>query len=729
MTGKRMPGILLSFVLFAAFQLSAQNGKITLDSLYPNHVYKINSIMGMQWKPDGSTYTFLKVNRQLRAVEIYQHDCVTGAETPLVEADALKPEGEKQPVAFSNYEISPDGTHLLLTGVLLARSVKSGGTFYLFDLGTKKIVKTFESEQEQDNISFSPDGKKIGFVRGNNIFVYDIPSEKLIQLTKDGSEDILNGSFDWVYEEEFSIIRAYEWAPDSKAIAFWRLDQSPEPVIELARYDSLYLNPLKQRYPKAGAKNALVKIGVANTETGSTTWVDLGTETDIYIPRIKFTANPAVLSVQRLDRLQHKLDFLFADCSTGKTRTVFTETDTCWIDIFDDLTFLKNGKQFIWSSERDGFKHLYLYNIDGTLVSQITSGNWEVDKLEAVNEAEGKLYYSSNERGTRYRDIYAISLNGKDKVLLTEAKGTHKASFSPSRSFYTDTYSSVDMPPAITVYSTKTGKVAELTTADVSYNKVYAMGKSEFLTFTTSDGVSLNAYMIKPPDFDPAKKYPVLFYNYSGPGSQTVKDEFGGGNYFWYQMLAQHGYIIFMLDNRGTGGRGTAFKHLVYKKLGTWEPNDLIEGAKFMAAQPYVDASRIGIWGWSYGGYMTALTLMKGADYFKVGIAVAPVTSWRFYDDIYTERYMSLPSLNEAGYESSAVLNYTQKLKGKLLLVHGTADDNVHFQNSVKLADKLISENRQFTTMFYPEKNHSIYGGKTRQHLYTMMTNFIFQNL
>jgi dipeptidyl-peptidase-4 len=409
---------------------------------------------------------------------------------------------------------------------------------------------------------------------------------------------------------------------------------------------------------------------------------------------------------------------LFADRTSGKTRTILTEEDSCWIDVFDDLTFLKNDRQFIWSSERDGFKHLYLYNLDGKLTRQLTKGPWEVEKLEAVDEAEGIIYFSSSERGTMYRDIYSINLDG-----------SHHPSFSPSASYCTDTYSNITMPPSISLYSSKAGKIADLTAADLSYNNVYALGKPEFFSFKTSDGVALSACMIKPPDFDSTKKYPVLFYNYSGPGSQIVKDEFGGGNYFWHQMLAENGYIIFMVDNRGTGGRGTAFKHLAYKKLGTWEPNDLIEGAKFMAAQPYVDASRIGIWGWSYGGYMTALTLLKGADYFKIGVAVAPVTSWRFYDDIYTERYMSLPSLNEEGYENSAVLTYTQKLKGKLLLVHGTADDNVHFQNSVKLADKLISENKQFTTMFYPEKTHGIYGGKTRQHLFTMITNFILQNL
>lgn len=718
---------IVTFLILPAV-LFGQKGKMTLDSLYPNHVFKMSGITGFKWT-DADSYTFLKMNKESHTMDIWQHKCATGEESPLVETASLVPEGEKSAISFSNYEIAPGGGHIIFTGVMLARSLKSGGTFFLYDTKTKKLTKTFDSEQEQENISFSPDGNKIAFVRGNNLFAYDITNDKATQLTSDGSENILNGSFDWVYEEEFEIIRAYEWAPDSRSLAFWRMDQSKEPVYEISRYDSLYLNPLKQRYPKAGSANALVKIGVADIASAKVTWMDLGKEDDIYIPRIKFTADPATLSIQRLDRLQHKLELLYANTSTGDTKTILTEEDSCWIDVYDDLTFLKNGKQFIWSSERDGFKHLYLYNKDGKLVRQLTQGPWEVEKLEAVDENNDVIFYTANERGVIYRDLYSVQLNGKNKKLISEEKGAHRPSFPATGSFFTDAYSNMSTPPSTSLYSTKSGKVLSLTTADTTYKTTYALGEAEFFTFTTSDGVSINVCMIKPPDFDPAKKYPVLFYNYSGPGSQIVKDEFTGGTYFWHQLLAENGYIIFMMDNRGTGGRGTAFKHLAYKKLGTWEPNDLIEGAKYLASKPYVDASRIGIWGWSYGGYMTSLTMLKGADYFKVGVAVAPVTSWRFYDDIYTERYMSLPSLNPDGYKNGEVLQYTQKLKGKFLLIHGTADDNVHFQNSVKLADKLISENKPFSTMFYPEKEHSIYGGKTRQHLFTLITNFIFQNL
>ncbi len=719
----------LGIILFTlSFSLFAQNGKITLDSLYPNKVYKPTGLSGMQWRPDGKSYTFLKYNRGIQAVEIYEHDLASGKEFPVVEAANLKVNGSDQPVALSSYQWSPDNTHILITGVLPARTLKTGGTIYIYDLAVQKINHIIESDAEQENVSFSPDGKFVSFIRGNNLFVHELSNNKTVQLTFDGSETILNGIFDWVYEEEFSIIQAYEWAPDSKAIAFWRMDQSQEPIISIARYDSLYLNPLMQRYPKAGGKNALVKIGVADIASEKTTWMDLGAETDIYIPRIKYTADPKVLSIQRLNRLQQKLDLLLADCSTGSTKTVLSEQDSCWIEIEDVLTFLKDGKHFIWVSETDGYKHLYLYSMDGKLIKQLTKGPWEVDKLKYVDEDAKKLFYTSNERGVMWRDLYSVNLDGTDKKLLSETKGTHVPSFSAKGDYYVDIYSNATTPPATRLYSVAGRKIADLTKADESFKQKYAIGSTEFLQFKTSDGEFINACMIKPPDFDPVKKYPVLFYNYSGPGSQAVKDEFGS-SYPWHQMLAQNGYIIFTMDNRGTGGRGAAFKHLAYKKLGTWEPHDLIEGAKFLAKQSYVDAARIGIMGWSYGGYISALTLMKGADYFKMAVAIAPVTSWRFYDDIYTERYMSLPELNPEGYKLSEVMAYSGNLRGKLLLIHGTADDNVHFQNSVVLAEKLISENRQFTTMFYPGKEHSIYGGRTRQHLFTMITNFILQNL
>ena len=716
-------------IIIISANIFAQKSKITLDDIFPNKVYKPAGIGAVQWRKDESAYTFVKFNKESKSVEIYEHNIASGVETPLVEASSLKVEGSDKPVALSNYKWSPDEKYIMITGVLPARALKSGGSFYIYDATSKNIIRSVESEKEQENIEFSPDGKLVSFVRDNNLFVFDIEKNSTTQLTFDGSETVLNGHFDWVYEEEFSIIRAYEWAPDSKSIAFWNMDISQEPKFNITRYDSLYLNIDTMRYPKAGGKNAIVKIGVVNVNSTEINWMDIGTETDIYIPRIKYTMNPNELSIQRLDRKQQNLELLLADSKTGKTRTILTEHDNEWIDIEDDLTFLKNGKSLLWTSEESGYKHIYLYPLGKGEIRQITKGNWEVDKIKYIDETTSTIYYTSKERGAVYNDLYSIKFDGTGKTLLTDAQGSHSITFTPAGKYFLDTYSNSNTPASINLYSAKNELVAELVKPDISFRDKYEVGQSELFQFTTSDGVALNAAMIKPADFDSSKKYPVLFYNYSGPGSQTVKDEWSYSNFSFHQVMASSGYIIFMLDNRGTGGRGTEFKHIVYKKLGDWETNDLKEGAKYLSTLPYVDSKRIGIWGWSYGGYISALTLLKDADYFKAAVSVAPVTSWRYYDNIYTERYMSLPDLNPEGYESSAVLNYVDKLKGKLLLIHGTADDNVHFQNSVKFVDLLIASNKQFSTMFYPGKDHGIYGGKTRQQLFTLITKFLLENL
>jgi dipeptidyl-peptidase-4 len=716
-------------LLFITTIANGQLTKLTVDDVFTNRSFAPKSIMGLQWFDNGNSYSFLKMNPETKSMDLYRHDLKSGEEKVIVSGSELKLKEGDAPFVIRNYEWSPNGRFILFTGMLPARSLKSGGTFYLFDFTEKKFFLLAESEQEQINAQFSPDGNKLGFVRGDNLFTVDIFTKEEKQLTFDGNENILNGHFDWVYEEEFGIIKGFEWSPDSKTIAYWRLDQTEVPQIQIQKWDSLYLNSIDMRYPKAGAKNSDVKIGIVSVETGKNVFADLGSETDIYIPRIKFTSNPNMLSIQRLNRLQNKLDFLFADVATGKTTTVFTETDPCWIEINDNLKFLKDGKHLIWQSERDGFNHFYLKDYNGKVINQITKGKWETDNIHFVDEQNKLIYYSSNERGTIYSDLYVIKFDGSGKKRLTENAGTHAINFSSGGEYFIDRYSNASLIPSSFLFDKKGEKVRGLAVSTMDGFKDYDLGTSEFVSFTTTDGVTLNGMLIKPSDFDQTKKYPVLIYNYSGPGSQTVKDSWQGANLLWHMMLAQKGYLVFMLDNRGTGGRGKEFKNIVYKNLGHWEVNDHIEGAKYLAPLPFVDAERIGIWGWSYGGYISALTLMKGAEYFKTAISVAPVTHWKFYDSIYTERFMSLPSLNPEGYETSAVLTYTDKLKGKLLLVHGTADDNVHFQNAVALVNKLIAENIQFETMYYPEKDHGIYGGKTRLHLYNMMTNFLLNNL
>jgi dipeptidyl-peptidase-4 len=659
---------------------------------------------------------------------IYEHDIATGEEKILVAGNQLKTENGEE-IEIKNYQWSPDNKYILFTDVLPARSLKTGGSFYLYDISKEKIIYSVVSDTEQENIQFSPDSKKIGFVRGNNIFVFDINSGKERELTFDGNNEILNGVFDWVYEEEFSIISGWRWSPDSKSIAFWRLDQSPVPVYKITLYDSLNPGILETRYPAAGSHNSFVKIGVVNINSGKINWMDIGSNTDIYIPRIQFTSDSEILSIQRLNRLQNKLDLLFADAGTGKSKTVLTEKDSAWVEVFDDLYFLKDGKRFIWPSERDGFKHFYLYDYNGRLINQITKGEWEDDKLLAVDENKNKLYYSSEKRSPIFMDFCSIDLNGTNQKIIFDNEGSHEINISPNDNFFTDKFSTANTLPSTYLYKITGEKIDNLILAGMSFFRNYNFSNLQFLSFRTTDKVRLNAYIIKPQNFDSTKKYPVLIYNYSGPGSQMVRDEWLGIDYLWHQILAQDGYIIFCLDGRGTGGRGKKFKDIVYKNLGKREVHDQIEGAKYLSSLSYVDKKRIGIWGWSYGGYISALTILKGADYFKAAVAVAPVIHWKFYDTIYTERYMQTPELNPEGYKISSPLYYAENLKGKLLIIHGTADDNVHFQNTIRMVSKLQELDKQFQLMIYPGKLHGIHGADARIHLYTLMTNFILNNL
>mgnify|MGYP001221517318 CR=1 FL=1 len=720
---------LLIIIIALAVQVfvPAQKKEYTVEAVQALKVKSYGNRLGeIQWYQKGAKFSFLKYDSVSASTAIWSHDVVTCDEKVFLTGADLKTDKDSQAFIIQNYLWSPNEKYILFTGALNARSLKTGGAFYIYNTDTKKFF-LLASSGEQMNANFSPDSKKVAFVRNNNVFVVDIETLKETQLTFDGTEDIINGHSDWVYEEEFSLINGIDWSSDSKQVAFYRFDQRPVPSLQIAKWDSLHFNFLNYHYPKPGDNNSLVSIGIADLEEGVTRFANLGHEKDIYIPRIKFTKNPTLLSIQRLNRLQNKIELLFVDTKTGDANTILTDKDSCWIEVHNAPLFLEDGKSFVWLSAANGYQHLYLYNYSGKLISHITKGNWEVDKLVSVDTKNETAYYISSERGPVYRDLYSVSLNGKNKKLLTPELGTHDIILSSNCNYFIDEYSNLNALPETSLYSIKGDKLQTLVKADMNIFADYGFAKSELTKFKTSDGVELNACIIKPANFDASKKYPVLMYNYSGPGSQVVQDKFSFE--LWHQLLASKGYIVFMLDNRGTGARGKAFRNLVYRNLGSYEANDQIEGAKYLASLPFVDSTRIGIWGWSYGGYTSALTFMKGAGLFKAAIAVAPVTDWRFYDNIYTERYMSLPSLNAEGYKNSAVMKYVKNMKGKFLLVHGTADDNVHFQNSVTLVNKLIEEGKQFETMYYPGKEHSIRGTKTRIHLYTLLTNFILNNL
>ena len=722
-------------LLISGLQLRAQGerNQLSLDDIFTSGKYAGKAITGVHWLNDGARYSYYERDTAAKVTNIFIYDVNSKSSRRVLTTAELKMAQDDPPFRFTTYQWSPDEKQILFISAPPEREYLSrltpAGNIFVYDLGNKSFRRLTNVSDPQYNVKFSPDGKSIGFVRNNNIFVVDVASGAERQLTTDGAEHIINGKFDWVYEEEFEISDGWQWSPDGKHIAFWRLDENRVPEYTLTEWDSLHLTLIPMRYPKAGEPNSIVKIGVIDLQSSMTKWMDLGSNDDIYIPRMQWTLDPAILSIQRMNRAQNVLELLYADIVTGTTHTVLTESEEKWVDISNDLTFLKDGN-FIWPSERDGYRHLYLYKNDGTVVNQITKGEWEVDSFCGVDEKTGTVYFSSTEVSPLERHIYRIQLDGRKKKRITEMAGTHTANFSPTYKYFLDTYSNISTHPRISLMNNEGSVLSVVEENNIQTLKNVQIGKTAFLSITTADGVSLNASIMKPANFDSTKKYPVLVYTYGGPGSQVVRNAWERtSDVLWYTYLGEHGYLIFMVDNRGTGARGKAFKTAGYRNLGKWEVNDQVEGARYLSSLPYVDRERIGIWGWSYGGYLTSMVILNGADYFKAAVAVAPVTSWRYYDNIYTERYMGTPQNNPSGYVESSPITHASKLKGKFLLIHGTSDDNVHFQNTANFVSALEKANKQFSLRFYPDKNHGIYGGVTRLNLYTLMTNFILTNL
>lgn len=602
--------------------------------------------------------------------------------------------------------------------------------FYLFNPTKNSLVKIADHKISEP--TFSNDGSKIAYAYQNNLYIYDIASQKTQQITNDGKKNhIINGISDWVYEEEFGIVRMFDWNKNGDKIAYIKFDETDVPEYSMDVYGTgLYPTQDKFKYPKAGEKNSLVSIHIYDVKSNQTSKVDLSEFNDFYIPRIKWTNDNQYLSAQIINRHQNDLKVFFIDGNTLSKKLILNETDKAYVDVAT-LSFLDNN-DFVWLSERDGHNHLYYYNKEGKLVNQITKGNWEVTDYYGIDTKSKKLYFQSVEEGSIYRGVYSIDLNGKNKKKLSEKLGTNRAIFSPNFEQFINVYSSSTVAPTYTLQQSKTGKVVkeilnnkELESKLLDYN----LPTKEFIQIPTVNGLQLNAWVMKPKDFDPAKKYPVFMYQYSGPESQQVADKWLDSNDYWHAMLTQKGYIVVTVDGRGTGFRGAEFKKMTQNQLGRYEVDDQIIAAKYLGQQSYVDASRIGIWGWSYGGFMSSNAILQGNDVFKLAIAVAPVINWRYYDSIYTERYMTTPQENQAGYDDNSPITHASKLKGRYLLVHGTADDNVHVQNAMAMIEALVQENKDFDWLIYPDKNHGISGGNTRLQLYTKMTNFILNNL
>ncbi len=724
---------LLIIILFLHSLIpSFSQSTITLEDIWNKGTFKTQSVSGLESMNDGMHYTTLEKNYTTGESYIIKYKYETGKIVDtLVKSGSLIAEDKKELIDLETYQFSEDESQVLIsteTEHIYRHSTIEKN--YIYNLKTKKL--SLLSDNKQRLATFSPNGNKIAFVRDNNLFVKDLVSNKETQITKDGAfNKIINGATDWVYEEEFSFDKAFQWSPDGNKIAFYRFDESEVKEFSMNMYEgNLYPTEYKFKYPKAGEKNSVVSILVYDINSGKTTTIDIGNETDQYIPRIKWTKDSNILALEKMNRLQNKLELLLANATTGEIKTILTETSEQYIEINNNLTFL-NNKQFIWMSDVSGYNHLYVYDLTGKLIRQITSGNWEVVDFKGIDKKTNVLYYTSTESAPYNRDLYAINIDGKTKKKLSSREGVNDVHFSNSFKYYINIFSDANSPYYITLNNASGKEIRVLENNDVLIQKLknYNLSKKEFIKFTTSEGVELNGWIIKPNNFNANKKYPVFMTVYGGPHRQTVMNEWNTKDFMWHQMLAQQGYIIASFDNRGTDGRGVKFKKCTYGQMGKLETEDQIEAAQYLGSLAYIDKTRIGIQGWSYGGYMSTLCMTKGVDYFKCGIAVAPVSNWRFYDSIYTERYMGLPKNNAKGYDENAPLNFVDKLKGLFLLVHGTADDNVHFQNSVELVNALINANKQFDFYIYPDKNHSINGGNSRLHLYTKMTNFVLENL
>ncbi|CAM1333987.1 dipeptidyl-peptidase 4 [Tenacibaculum aestuariivivum] len=714
-----MKKILILFIGLSTL-LQAQKKDISLEDIWRNGTFRVDYMSSLN-SMNGDFYSLLNNKEGYSTVDKYSYKTLAKVAT-IVDGSSLN--GLNQ---FESYSFNSDETKLIL-GTNFKKIFRRSflGTFYMYDVASKTLKLIGKDIQRP---SFSPDSKSVAYAKDNNLFIRDFSSNTIVQVTNDGEKNkIINGITDWVYEEEFAFVKAFEWSANGNYLAFLRFDESAVKTFSMDVYgNNIYPTQQVFKYPKAGEDNAKVTLHIYNLNTNGTAEVFFGDYE--YIPRINWTKDDNVLAVRTLNRHQNDLKMYFINAKTYDTSLILNEKDEAFVAVNDDLTFL-NDNSFIWSSEKDGYNHMYYYDNKGALINQITKGNWEVTTYYGFDADKKTIYYQSVENGSINRGVYSISLSGDYKKIISNPSGTNNASFSKNRHYFINTFSDANTP---VVYSLRnnTGEVLKIIKDNTAVKQVvagYNLSQKEFSTINVN-GNDLNMYTIKPANFDSNKKYPVLMYQYSGPGSQSVKNTWNDSNDYWHQILAQSGYIVVCVDGRGTGFKGRDFKKVTYLNLVKYETEDQIAVAKKIANLPYVDANRIGIWGWSFGGHMSTNCILKGSDVFTTAIAVAPVTNWRFYDTIYTERYMRTPDENPTGYDDNSPLNYPELLKGKYLLIHGTGDDNVHVQNAYRMAEALIQANKQFEWAMYPDKNHGIYGGNTRLHLYTKMTNFIKNNL
>jgi len=734
------PAFLTALFLFGFFaspsaaQQSATSGKaLTVERIYSMPSLSGRLTRGLTWTPDGKQLSYFETKGAGREAktELWTMDAASGERRLLVAADKLEsilPADSSKPTqatglgrrAPAQYQWAPDGAAILFQGPT---------ALAWLDLKSQAARTLVSGKAALADPKISPDGKFVSFVRNHNLWLVNLADGKERAITQGGTEEIRKGELDWVYPEELEIKTAYWWSPDSSTIAYLEMDEREVPQYPLVDFSSPSGEAELERYPVVGGANPVVRVLVVSVQGGEPRVMDTGTETDIYIPRVNWLNDSKHIAIQRLNRAQNTLDLLITNAATGKTRTALSEQDPNWVNVSDDLYFFKDGKRFLWSSERTGYRHLYLYDLDGKLLGQITNGEWEVTLLSAVEESKGVVYFTATEKSPLERHLYRVGVDGSGFARISKEEGTHDVVVAPNAATFYDTYSNTAAPPRQDLYRAVGSRVALINENKVTELADYHLSPVEFLTVKSRDGVLLNASIIKPPNFDAQKKYPVLVSTYGGPHAQVVRNAWGGSSFLWHELMAQKGYIIFLLDNRGSAGRGHVFETPLHLRLGAQELSDQRDGVQYLKSLPYVDASRVGIWGWSYGGHMTLHAMFEAGDDFKAGFAGGPVTDWRYYDSIYTERYLGLPQKNEQGYRDSSPVKYAAQLKGKLLIAHGTRDDNVHFANTLTVINELIEAGKYVEVLAFPGRGHGVSDLPARRVLMQRVKQFFLDNL
>lgn len=723
----------LTLILVSISLVAFSQKKIELADVVSHNIFTQKDITGLRSMKDGIYYTKLENNDKIAK---YSYKTGDLAEI-VIDISKIENPGFSE---FSDYSFSSDETKILFTTQKESIYRHSFSAEYFVWNQVTREMSPLSLNGRQQLATFSPDGERIAFVRDNNIFIKSLKFGTENQATNDGkTNEIINGAPDWVYEEEFSFNKAFEWSPDSKFLAFIRFDETEVPFFNIPMYDGtnpehkeyqLYPGSYNYKYPKAGEKNSVVSVRIYDLKSKSSVTAEIGDDQEQYIPRIKWTADASDLAIMKLNRLQNKLDIVLANPYTGDTRAFFTEKNKRYIseDFYDDYIFLPDNKYIVLNSERNGYSHLYLYDRQGFEVKQLTDGKFDVTKFYGFDPGKKMFYYQAAKESPLRREVYFVSLDGKKSGKLSTQSGTNRADFSDGFKYFINYFDNTETPNLVTLHD-QSGKL--IRTLEDNKNlksllKDYNISKKEFFSFKTSEGVELNGMMLKPANFDPSQKYPLVMTQYSGPNLQEVLDKW---YISWDHYLTQEGFIVASVDPRGTGARGEEFRKMTYQQLGKYESDDQIEAARYLGTLTYIDKNKIAIFGWSYGGFMAALCMEKGADVFHAGISVAPVTNWRFYDTVYTERYMRSPQQNPDGYDDNSPLTHAEKIKGDYLIIHGSADDNVHFQNTMEFTEKMVQAGVQFDMAVYTNRNHSISGGNTSTHLYTRMTNWLKEKL